>query len=102
MAYTRQSATYHVEDLGEITTMNHHLVRDRIDELLREGEALRAERQAIDRRSLAGRPVVRRGGILQAARVRLGHWLVGLGWTVAGCPGGPGGQVQSVDSARMA
>jgi hypothetical protein len=52
------------------------LVADRIATLQREGAALRAER--IRSRAESAQP---------SRRVRLGHWLVGLGETISGAPG---------------
>lgn len=86
MANTRQITTFQDRNLGEKNMMNQDLVADRIDDLLREGEALRAERFEADHRSLVGRPVPTRAGPLRPARIRLGRWLVGVGWAVAGCP----------------
>jgi hypothetical protein len=86
MTNTRQISQHHGSELGELAMMNHELVRDHIDDLLREGEALRAERQEATHRAVADRPVASRAGAFRPARVRLGRWLVGVGWAVAGCP----------------
>lgn len=73
--------------------MNHDLVRDHIDDLLREGESLRAERQESEHRSVTDRHDISRAGALRLARVRFGRWLVGVGWAVAGCPDESAGTV---------
>ena len=86
MANTRHITTSQGQNLGEMNMMNQELVTDRIEDLMREGEALRAERFEADHRSLASRPVPTRAGPLRPARIRLGRWLVGVGWAVAGCP----------------
>jgi hypothetical protein len=86
MTNTRQISRYHEPDLGETAMMNHELVRDHIDDLFREGEALRAERQEAEHRAITDRHLGARAGGLRPARVRLGRWLVGVGWAVAGCP----------------
>jgi hypothetical protein len=71
---------------------NHELVRDHIDDLLREGDVLRVERQLAAHRSLAGAaaPAATRSRlrVVRPARIRIGRWLVGLGWAVAGTRGG--------------
>jgi hypothetical protein len=85
MTNTRQISRYHGPDLGELAMMNHELVSNHIDDLLREGEVLRAERQEAELRAVADRPVAARTRVLRPARVRLGRWLVGVGWAVAGC-----------------
>jgi hypothetical protein len=69
------------------------LVQDHINDLLRDGEAFRAERLtrglshspdedvgACDPEPITRRPV----------RVRLGHWLIGVGHALAGADGQPG------------
>ena len=70
---------------------HYAIVRDRINDLLREGEALRAERRmrGTDRRSDedVGGSAGRHGPGRRPARVRLGHWLIGVGGTLAGTKG---------------
>ena len=67
---------------------NHELVRDRIDDLMHEGDVLRVERQLAAHRSLAEgiAPVAARArfGVVGPARIRVGRWLVAIGWAVAG------------------
>jgi hypothetical protein len=75
-----------------MTMHNHELVRDHIDDLLREGDVLRGERQLAAHRSLTEGAVPaatggRRFGVVRPARIRVGRWLVGIGWAVAGCGG---------------
>ncbi len=84
MANTGQIIGSHRQELGETHVMNHNLVRDHIDSLLREGEALRAERLEAAHRSTADRTVGVRGGRFGPVRIRLGLWLVGVGSAVAG------------------
>jgi hypothetical protein len=85
MANTRQTTTTsHDHELGDASMMYQDLVRGHIDDLLREGTTLRAERsEAEHRRSVptAGD----RGSPFRPLRVRLGRWLVAVGWAVAGC-----------------
>jgi hypothetical protein len=69
--------------------MQKALVTEHINDLYREGEALRAARrvQSADRLSDhdVGRPDgATRGAERRGVRVRLGHWLIGVGTTVAG------------------
>ena len=61
-------------------------VNDHIGDLLREGDSLRAERDARESRLPHTGPAVAggRAGDHPPARVRLGHWLIGLGSAVAG------------------
>lgn len=69
-----------MEDLQKI------IVDDHIGRLLREGDALRTERQvraAIHARDGDGQGVEPRR-YPHAVRVRLGHWLIGVGAAVAG------------------
>jgi hypothetical protein len=84
MTNTRHIATSHREELGDRHMMNQDLVRDHIETLLREGDALRAERQEAEHQAVASGPVAAHGGAIRPARVRLGRWLVGVGWAVAG------------------
>ena len=64
--------------------MNHEVVRDHIDGLLREADARRAEREEGAHRSIAGPPSAAGNGNVRLARVRLGRWLVGVGSAIAG------------------
>ena len=91
MANARQMA--HAEEWGveDMVIHNHELVREHIDDLMREGAMLRAERVEAEHRSsiasaAAGSPSPTqvRGRLLRPARVRLGRWLVAVGWAVAG------------------
>jgi hypothetical protein len=65
--------------------LRHIIVSDHIGDLRREGDRLRAERTT-DRSTVHDHG----GGSLHAhadrgaARVRLGHWLIGVGTAVAG------------------
>jgi hypothetical protein len=72
---------------------NHELVREHIDDLLREAAVLRAERLEAEHRAAMGRAQAHRATatrvrtrVLRPARVRLGRWLVAVGWAVAGSP----------------
>jgi hypothetical protein len=88
MTNTRQIGTSQGRDFGETNVMNHDLVMDHIDTLMREGDALRAERREAEHRAAAvGSGDTRRPGRIRPARVRLGRWLVGVGWAVAGSSG---------------
>jgi hypothetical protein len=91
MANTGQITRTPGWDVEERVMHNHELVREHIDDLLREGAILRAERvEAEYRSSGAGAitggpsPTQVRTRFLRLARVRLGRWLVGVGWAVAG------------------
>lgn len=86
MANTRQITRSHGRDLGETSMMNHDLVRDHIDDLVREGRTLRAERLEAHHRAATSPGVATRRGVVRPARLRLGRWLVAFGWVVAGCP----------------
>ena len=90
MTNTRQTDRYQSGNTGETSVMNHDLVRDHIDDLLREGAALRAERNEAHRSHREPR-VETHGheGPGTPVRVRLGRWLVGVGWAVAGGPDSP-------------
>ena len=61
-------------------------VNDHISDLLREADGRRAERLARESRQPDTGPAVAggRAGDHPPARVRLGHWLIDLGTTVAG------------------
>jgi hypothetical protein len=76
-----------MEDLQQI------LVGDHIDDLFREGDALRAERLERDHSpgqgGIRGDVPVRNGR--SPARVRVGRWLIGVGAAVAGTSGDPQG-----------
>jgi hypothetical protein len=93
MTNTRQISRYRGSDLGETAMMNHDLVRDHIDDLFREGDALRAERREAEHRPVTDHLANSRAGALRPARVRFGRWLVGVGWAVAGCPDESAGTV---------
>jgi hypothetical protein len=91
MANTGQIARTPDWDVEERVMHNHELVREHIDDLLREGAILRAERvEAEHRSSIASAtadssfPTQAGAGVLRPARVRLGRWLVAVGWAVAG------------------
>jgi hypothetical protein len=84
MTNTGQMATYQRRDLGETHVMNHDLVRDHIDDLFREGEALRAARTEAGHKTETHDQPKARPGPMRVARVRLGRWLVGVGSAVAG------------------
>ena len=76
-----------MEDLQQI------MVGDHIDDLYREGDALRAERLERDHSpGPHGAPpgVPTRNG-RPPARVRVGRWLIGVGSAVAGTSGDPQG-----------
>ena len=98
MANTGQIARTPQWDVEERVMHNHELVREHIDDLLREGAILRAERLEAEYRSSgagasAGSSSSTRVGVrvLRLARVRLGRWLVAVGWAVAGSPADPRG-----------
>ena len=91
MANTGQIARTPGWDVEERVMHNHELVREHIDDLLREGAILRAERAEAEYRSsgagaIAGGSSPTQAGarVLRPARVRLGRWLVAVGWAVAG------------------
>jgi hypothetical protein len=93
MANTGQIARTPGWDVEERVMHNHELVREHIDDLLREGSILRAERVEAEHRSsiasanATGPSLTQAGGrVLRPARVRLGRWLVAVGWAVAGSP----------------
>jgi hypothetical protein len=71
--------------------MYQDLVSGHIDDLLREGDALRAERNEADLRHAASRSAPVRGTPFRPVRVRLGRWLVAVGWAVAGGTAEPQG-----------
>ena len=65
--------------------IQHVIVADHIGDLLREGDALRAERQLRHtHRPRDGNHHTRRADHGRSARVRLGRWLIGVGAAVAG------------------
>ena len=76
-----------MEELQRIT------VNDHIGDLVREGASLRAERLARESRPPHTGPAVAggRAGDHPPARVRLGHWLIGVGTAVAGTARDPHG-----------
>ena len=91
MANTRQTTTSHDHELGDTSMMYQDLVRDHIDGLMREGDALRAERSEADLRHAASHATPGGGTRFRPARVRLGRWLVAFGWAVAGGTAEPQG-----------
>jgi hypothetical protein len=93
MANTGQIARTPGWDVEERVMHNRELVREHVDDLLREGATLRAERvEAEHRSSIASAAVASPSltqvgpGVLRPARIRLGRWLVAVGWAVAGSP----------------
>ncbi len=93
MANVRQTAHAEAWGVEDMVIHNHELVREHIDDLLREGAILRAERVEAEYRSsgacaTAGSSSPSQAGarVLRPARVRLGRWLVAVGWAVAGSP----------------
>src|SRR5258706_14229088 len=84
MTNTSQIERVHEHDHAELNVMNHDLVKDHIDDLLREGAAMRAERSEAERRHEAQEHAAGAAAAGPAVRVRLGHWLVGVGWAGAG------------------
>ena len=72
--------------MSEMEELQRINVNDHIGDLLREGSSLRAERLARENRLPDTGPAVAggRAGDHPPARVRLGHWLIDLGTTVAG------------------
>lgn len=93
MANTGQIARTPGWDVEERVMHNHELVREHIDDLLREGAILRAERVEAEYRSsgagaITGGPTTALAGAggLRLVRVRLGRWLIAVGWAVAGSP----------------
>lgn len=66
-------------------------VNEHIDDLRREAEALRSERRVRHRTRYGdGSPTTAQAD-RRGARVRLGHWLIGVGRAVAGTAGDPHG-----------
>jgi hypothetical protein len=91
MANTRQTEQTQRWGVEDMVIHNHELVREHIDDLLREGALLRAERLESDYRASTAHAAAghRTPGLAQAirpARMRFGHWLVSIGWAVAGSP----------------
>jgi hypothetical protein len=91
MANVRQ--TVHAEEWGveDMVIHNHELVREHIDDLLKEGAVLRAERLEAEHHALMGRVGARPAtpalaDVIRPARLRFGRWLVAIGWAVAGSP----------------
>ena len=69
--------------------MQQTLVKEHIDDLFRDGEALRAERQirGADRSfdvDVGARVGPDGSADRRGVRVRVGHWLIGVGTAVAG------------------
>ena len=91
MTNTRQTTTDNERDLRETNLMYHDLVQDHIDGLLREGEALRAERHEADRHAAVDRSASEPVRGRMAPRVRLGRWLVTVGSAIAGTADDPRG-----------
>jgi hypothetical protein len=91
MTNTRESDGSHGWGLEETTVHNHELVRDHIDDLMHEGDVLRVERQLAAHRALGEgvAPAAARArlGLVGPVRMRVGRWLVGIGWAVAGTGG---------------
>jgi hypothetical protein len=67
-------------------TIQQTMVREHITNLLREGEALRAERHrtAIDDATEDDVGTRTSAERTRPARVRVGHWLIGVGTALAG------------------
>lgn len=93
MANARHTAHAEAWGVEDMVIHNHELVREHIDDLLREGAMLRAERVEAEYRSTialaaagSSSPARVGAGVLRPARVRLGRWLVAVGWAVAGSP----------------
>jgi hypothetical protein len=93
MANARQTAHAETWGVEDMVIHNHELVREHIDDLLREGAVLRAERVEAEHRSSiasasggSSSPTQAGARVLRPARVRLGRWLVAVGWAVAGSP----------------
>jgi len=93
MANARQTAHAEAWGVEDMVIHNHELVREHIDDLLREGAMLRAERVEAEHRSSiasagagSSSPAQVGARVLRPARVRLGRWLVAVGWAVAGSP----------------
>jgi hypothetical protein len=88
MANTREIGESHGWGVEETTMHNHELVRDHIDELLHEGDMLRVERELAAHRAVAAGTAAgatpARFRVVRPARLRIGRWLVGIGWAVAG------------------
>ena len=74
-------------------TIQNAIVHDHISDLLREGAALRAERDRAATDRAPEDDVGRRRAHEPArpARVRLGHWLIGVGTALAGTTDRSGG-----------
>jgi hypothetical protein len=91
MANVRQTAHAEAWGVEDMVIHNHELVREHIDDLLREGAVLRAERLEAEHRASMGRAAARGGTpavahVIRPARMRFGRWLVAIGWAVAGSP----------------
>ena len=91
MANARQTAHAEAWGVEDMVIHNHELVREHIDDLLREGAVLRAERLEAEHRASMGRAAARRATpaiahVIRPARLRFGRWLVAIGWAVAGSP----------------
>lgn len=91
MANVRQTAHAEVWGVEGMVIHNHELVREHVDDLLREGAALRAERLEAEHRAAMGRAAAARATpvlahVIRPARMRFGRWLVAIGWAVAGSP----------------
>jgi hypothetical protein len=93
MANTGQITRTPGWDVEERVMHNHELVREHIDDLLREGAKLRAERVEAEYRSSgafatagSSSPTRACARVLRPVRLRLGRWLVAVGWAVAGSP----------------
>jgi hypothetical protein len=91
MTNTRQTTKSHNHELGDTSTMYQDLVSGHIDDLLREGDALRAERKEANLRHAASRSAPDHRTPFRPIRVRLGRWLVAAGWAVAGGAAEPHG-----------
>jgi hypothetical protein len=86
MTNTREIDGSHGWGVEETTMHNHELVRDHIGDLLHEGDVLRTERELAAHRSASAVAARARFGVVRPARLRIGRWLVAIGWAVAGCP----------------
>jgi hypothetical protein len=66
--------------------LQRYQLNDRLDALRHEGDRLRAERVASASGTTQAGPAVAggRAGDHPPARVRLGHWLIDIGFAVAG------------------
>jgi hypothetical protein len=81
------------ETMDTMNDLQHVLVDERIAALRRDAAGLRADRQVHAPADATDSDVGPRDCDIERspARVRVGHWLIGLGNSIAGSPEGRGG-----------